>query len=76
MLDKIAEKIDLPEDEVMENATTKTLQKLQGVHKELIYLRRSIYPLRECINLILKSESPLLNADTERHFMNVYDHTI
>ena len=76
MLDKIAEKIELLEDEVMEDATTKTLQKLQGVRKELIYLRRSIYPLRESINSILKSESPLLNADTERYFMDVYDHTI
>ena len=36
VLDKIAEKIELLEDEVMENATTKTLQKLQGVRKELI----------------------------------------
>jgi len=76
VLDKIAEKIELLEDEVMENATTKTLQKLQGVRKELIYLRRSIYPLRESINTILKSESPLLNADTERYFMDIYDHTI
>jgi magnesium transporter len=76
VLDKIAEKIELLEDEVMENATTKTLQKLQGVRKELIYLRRSIYPLRESINTILKSESPLLSKDTERYFMDVYDHTI
>lgn len=76
VLDKIAEKIETLEDEVMENPTTKTLQKLQGIRKELIYLRRSIYPLRESINTILKSESPLLSPDTERFFMDVYDHTI
>ena len=76
VLDKIAEKIELLEDEVMEDPSTKTLQKLQGVRKELIYLRRSIYPLRESINTILKSESSLLSADTERFFMDVYDHTI
>ena len=76
VLDKIAEKIELLEDEVMEDPTTKTLQKLQGIRKELIYLRRSIYPLRESISTILKSESPLLKPDTERYFMDIHDHTI
>jgi len=60
----------------MEDPSTKTLKKLQGVRKELIYLRRSIYPLRESINTILKSESPLLKPDAEHFFMDVYDHTI
>lgn len=76
VLDKIAEKIEALEDEVMEKPDTKTLQKLQVVRKELIYLRRSIYPLRESINSILKSDSKLFNSDTERFFMDVYDHTI
>lgn len=76
VMDRIAEKIESLEDEVMENPSTKTLQKLQVVRKELIYLRRSIYPLRESINSILKSESKLMHQDTERFFMDVYDHTI
>lgn len=76
VLDQIAEKIEALEDEVMEDPTTKTLQKLQKVRKELIYLRRSIYPLRESINTILKSENHLMKKETERFFMDVYDHTI
>lgn len=76
VLDSFAEKIEQLEDEVMENPTTRTLQKLQGIRKELIYLRRSVYPLRESINALLKSESPLLKKETERYFADVYDHTI
>ncbi len=76
ILDGLAEKIELLEDEVMERPNTGTLHKLQTVRKELIYLRRSIYPLRESINSILKSETKLLNHETERFFTDVYDHTI
>lgn len=76
VIDRLAEKIEILEDEVMDNPNTKTLQKLQDVRKELIFLRRSIHPLRESINSILKSESKLLQRDTERFFTDVYDHTI
>jgi magnesium transporter len=76
VLDSFAEKIEQLEDEVMENPSTKTLQKLQGIRKELIYLRRSVYPLRESINSLMKSESPLMRKETEKYFADVYDHTI
>lgn len=76
VLDSFAEKIEQLEDEVMENPSTITLQKLQGIRKELIYLRRSVYPLRESINSLMKSESPLMRKETERYFADVYDHTI
>lgn len=76
VIDRLAERIEKLEDEVMDNPTTKTLNQLQAVRKELIFLRRSIHPLRESINTILKSESKLLQKDTERFFSDVYDHTI
>lgn len=76
VLDRLAEKIETLEDEVMENPKSSTLKKLQVVRKELIYLRRSIYPLRESINSLLKNESKLLKKETERFLTDVYDHTI
>lgn len=76
ILDGLAEKIELLEDEVMERPKNDTLQKLQVVRKELIYLRRSIYPLRESLNAILKSESNLISSETRRFFSDVYDHAL
>lgn len=76
ILDGLAEKIELLEDEVMERPKNDTLQKLQIVRKKLIYLRRSIYPLRESLNAILKSESNLISSETGRFFSDVYDHVL
>lgn len=76
VLDNFAERIENLEDEVMENPSTKTLQKLQGIRKELIFLRRSVYPLRESLGNLIKGESPLLKKETEKYLADVYDHTI
>lgn len=76
VLDHFAEKIENLEDEVIANPSTTTLQKLQTIRKELIYLRRSVYPLRESLNGIAKSETTLLTKETERFFNDVFDHTI
>lgn len=76
VLDSLAEKLEELEDEVMDRPSNQTLQKLQKVRKETIYLRRSIYPLRESINFLIKSENKLISQETERFLTDVYDHTI
>lgn len=76
VLDTLAEKLEVLEDEVMDRPNTETLQKLQKVRKETIYLRRSIYPLRESINFLLKSESKLISEESSQFLNDVYDHTI
>jgi len=76
VLDSLAEKLEELEEEVMGRPNNQTLHKLQRVRKETIYLRRSIYPLRESINFLIKSESKLISRETERFLTDVYDHTI
>lgn len=76
VLDTIAEKLEELEDEVLVRPSFQSLQKLQVIRKETIFLRRSIHPLRESINFLNKSESTLLRRETERFLNDVYDHTI
>lgn len=76
ILDNIAEKIEALEDEVIENPSIHTLQKLQYSRKELIHFRKSIFPLRESINSVIKGDSKLLNKETERYFFDAYDHCV
>lgn len=76
ILDRVAEKLEQIEEEVMEKPSNKTLQNLQYSRKELIHLRRSIYPLRESINGLIKGESSLIKKETHRYLMDAYDHCI
>ena len=46
------------------------------LRKEMIVLKRSIAPVRELVNGILRSESELIETRTEKYFKDVYDHII
>jgi magnesium transporter len=46
------------------------------LRKEMIVLKRSIGPVREIINGILRSENELIEERTEKYFKDVYDHII
>ncbi len=76
ILESIAERIEVLEDELFLNPSSETLQKIQILKKELIFLRKSVYPLREAISLINKGEFSFIKKDTQQYFRDVYDHTI
>lgn len=68
--------IETIEDELLAEPSTQTLMKIQKIKRELIFLRRSVSPLRELIAAIQRSESTLLNEQTQHYFGDVYDHAI
>ena len=74
--DTFDELIESVEDDLLTNPSTKTLSKIQKFKRELIFLRRTVSPLRELLAAIQRSESPLLDEKTRRYFGDVYDHAI
>ena len=76
ILENLGGQIEKLEDEVYVDPTPKTLQQIQSLKKELIYLRKSIYPIREAISKITKGEYSLIKKETVEYFGDVYDHTL
>ncbi|MBN1362924.1 MAG: magnesium/cobalt transporter CorA [Sedimentisphaerales bacterium] len=76
ILEKTGEKIETLEEELVSDPDEKTLRQIHGLKREMIELRRSIWPLRELINGLQRSESPLLTETTSIYLRDVYDHTI
>jgi magnesium transporter len=74
--DSFDELIETVEDDLLTNPSAQTLNTIQKIKRELIYLRRSVSPLRELLAAIQRSESPLLNDKTKRYFGDIYDHVI
>lgn len=75
-LEQIGEQIDSLQEELVGSPDKGTLQKLHRLKREMIFLRRAIWPLREVINGLLRGESPLFAASTLVYLRDVYDHTI
>ena len=64
------------ENELM-NASNQTLvQRIQKARREMIFLRKSIWPLRDVINQFEKIENPLVTRTTQIYLRDVYDHVI
>lgn len=76
ILEKIGEKIENLEEDIVEGPTPKTLQSIHGMKREIIYMRKQVWPIRELINSMGKGEYSIIKETTEIFFRDVYDHTI
>jgi magnesium transporter len=76
VFEEIGEKIEALQEEVLENPSPQILQAIQNLKREMIFIRKSIWPLREIISGMLRSESPLIKEDILPYLRDVYDHTI
>ena len=76
ILEKLGEKIEGMEDELVANPTPETLQTIHTMKREMIFLRKSVWPLREVISSLERGESSLIYESTGMYFRDVYDHTI
>jgi magnesium transporter len=74
VLDKVGDLIEEIEENVYEDPSNKTFYKIQSLKKELIFLRKALYPLREALSKIVKGESEFILEENMRYYSDVYDH--
>ncbi len=76
LLEKIGESLEDIEEDLTLNPKPEVLQSVHRLKRELIFLRKYIWPVREVIGTLRHSDSPLLNDQTILYLGDVYDHTI
>lgn len=76
ILDELRERIEEIDDAVnMGEFTKHTPNQIYRLKKELIILRKSTLPTRDIINHLIKTESHIIDHDTNRYLRDLYDHT-
>ncbi len=76
VLESVGEVIESMEEELVSNPTPETLQKIHFLKREMIFLRKSVWPLREIIGNLEREESDLIDESTNIYLRDLYDHTI
>ena len=76
VLENLGERIEAIEESLVEDPHPGSLQTIYGLKREMIFLRKSVWPLREVVNNLERGESPLINKACRVFFRDVYDHTI
>jgi magnesium transporter len=76
LLDIISERMDELEDSIFGEWRAEVIEEIFGIKKKLLYLRRSITPLRDVFNTLLRREQPIFPRETHVYFQDVFDHLI
>jgi len=76
VLEKLGEKIDGLEERLIAEPRRELLHEIHGLKREMIELRKSVWPLREVASGLERSESPLIRKSTGVFLRDVYDHVI
>ncbi|MBL8045965.1 MAG: magnesium/cobalt transporter CorA [Anaerolineales bacterium] len=74
--DALDETIDSIEEEVFDNPTQKTLNKIFSVRRAVLKMRRIISPQREVLNRLARDEYPFIDPKDRVYFRDVYDHLV
>lgn len=75
-LEFLGEAIEKLEDRALNNPDPSLVPELQQMKRELLFLRKALWPLREAVNVLLRDGHTLLCQDTEAYFRDLYDHII
>jgi magnesium transporter len=76
VLDTLADEIDDLQDDVIGNATPRTLERLFVLKRELIAMRRATSPSREIFNQLSNRDLEMIARDEVVYFRDVYDHLV
>ena len=75
-LEVTGEAVESLEERLVLNPEPEVLKEVYALKHALIYLRKSVWPLREVVSSLARSESPLIQEATKLYLRDVYDHTI
>ncbi len=76
VLEDYGERIGDLEDQIVLHPSKKTLQEIYNVRRELLSLRRSIWPLRNLFNELIREDNNLITKEVYIYFRDCYYHTI
>lgn len=76
VLEDLGEQIVNLEEELTTSPDPETLHVINEIKKEIIFLRKAVWPLREAVSFLERGDSPLLSDATRIYFRDIYDHTV
>jgi len=76
VVEVLGEKIEELQDLVVSDPKPETLHKIHALKRQLLFLRRAVWPLREVTNNLSRSECAFLQESTKVFFRDVYDHVV
>ncbi|MHB1428385.1 MAG: magnesium/cobalt transporter CorA [Rhodocyclaceae bacterium] len=76
VLEQIGDRTEQLEDDLLAKPDAVQLQTLHQIKRETLTMRRSIWPLREVVNSLVRNDSRYFTPETQLYLRDIYDHTV
>ena len=76
ILEGLGENIESLQEQLVAESKQEDLQMIQHIKRDMLFFRKSVWPLREVISGLARSESTLIKEDVLVYVRDVYDHVI
>ncbi len=76
LINRLGDELETMEELLYRRPEKSMMYDIQGIKKAMTTIRRAIWPERDKINEILRSDSVLINQGTKTFFRDTYDHTM
>lgn len=76
ILEKMGENYEGYEDKLINDPDPKDLKSIHRMKREISSLRKSIWPTREVVSSLERTDSKLIQKGTKAYLRDLYDHTI
>lgn len=76
VLEDFGERIESIEAELVKDPSQKTLRSIYSLKREILSLRKAIWPLREVVDILERGDSPLIKKSTRIYLRDIYDRVV
>ncbi len=76
VLEKFGDEMTKMEDSLVGNPHPQIIRKLHDLKRQMIFLRKSVWPMRDMVNNIERSESEMITAPTFVYMRDAHDHIV
>lgn len=76
IMEKLGERIEVLEERLTGHPDVDVIQQIHGLKREVIYMRKQVWPTRDMLNRLTKGEFDLIQEENHIYFADVYDHIV
>jgi magnesium transporter len=76
ILEDLGGRTEEVEEEVLEDPQPETQERINDLRRDLIFMRRMTWPVRELLSQLERLDSPLWSEDTRPFVRDTYDHAV
>jgi magnesium transporter len=75
-LEDMGERLESLEEEVVLSPTEDMVHRIHSMKREMLQIRRAVWPMRDSVNILLRDPNPLIKDETRLYIRDCHDHVI